>query len=144
MQIGVELAATCSLASVTGCVGWEEEVPYDWMRSDQAVSPVAVLQEAGDPAEDMPTSRDANVQPVEGSANSVITYCHDAESLLQVTSDQSTTANEDLAANDGMSTNEEGAFANERGTSNCANEVTAADETPPQFCQVEAKQAALP
>ena len=66
---GVWLAATCNIASVIGCAGWND-VPYDWLRSDQPVSSVAVSQDQGFAAEDASASCDAGVQGVEGSAES--------------------------------------------------------------------------
>lgn len=129
------VAVTCHLSAITsviGCADWNDDVPYDWLRSGQPVSSAAVLQEHGFPAEDISASFDASVQDVEGSTES---HSHIIRSMMQLASDQGMSAKEDTGKTQGTDTNAE---------STAADDHAPTDKTQPGPCEAEARHAASP
>ena len=133
------------LTFVTGGAGWDDAVPYDWLRSGQIVSPVAVSQEQGISAHGVPASCGADMQDENASSAS---HSHNVVSMMQVASGQGISASEGTATFKGTLANEESTAAKEEGTA--ANKhapatgSTPQDERSSQSCEVEAKQPALP
>ena len=71
-------AVGCYLqAPITGCAGWEDDMPYNWLRSGQTVSPAAILQEQGFSAEEVSANCDAVEEHIKRSA-APHSHMHDA------------------------------------------------------------------
>ena len=101
--MGVWLAVTRNLPFHSDCAGWDDQLPYDWMRCSQPSSPVAGSQEQNFSAVSAPANTDTVMQPIQALADDALINSQPADSTTQNASDQGIAADEGASATEGAS-----------------------------------------
>ncbi|KAL3144511.1 hypothetical protein ABBQ32_004247 [Trebouxia sp. C0010 RCD-2024] len=86
--------------------GWDEELPYDWMRSSQPIHPDPVSPEQNVSDVSGPAGTDAVMQDLQSSADDAPTHSQPVGSTVQNASDQGTSADKGASGAQGESAHE--------------------------------------